>query len=441
MPKAKHIMIEELKIRKNRLMFFKLSFPREVKKYFLSNSFYVEYDSDVHNVSTSILQIPVISNIVPIAWATGADIHVKELDKTYLNCLNKIKSVMVRWYPNLPFSTSIEVDDIVENSFVNKGYGLLFSGGLDSTVSYIRHKEKKPNLIMVWGADIRLDREKFWRKIKNQYEDFADKENVAIHFVKTNMRQFMNEALLNMKFGKYLTDFSWWGAIHHGIGLLGLCAPISVTEHIGTIFIASSHTQELLKYPRAYPWGSHPLIDNNISWADVGVVHDGYDLTRQDKIRCLKSYITNYNRYPFVRVCWSQSRMFNCGECEKCSRTIIGLVLENVDPNKCGFNISSDFFEFLKQTFVKRRFDLSRDRVLFWKDIQRSIPKQMGHNLYDCKEFFRWFKDFEISEVQKRDTISIRGHLIHLFYQLPESMQRALLRLPHKNLVKAYLLR
>lgn len=437
MAKAKYIEIEELKIRKNRLLFFKLSFPKEVKKYFSSNYFYVEYDRDVHDVSTSILQIPVISNVIPIAWAIGADIHVKELDKTYLNCLSKIKSVMVRWYPNLPFSTNIEVDDIVANSFVGEGYGLLFSGGLDSIASYIRNKEKKPNLIMVWGADIRLDRERFWGRIKKQYEGFADKENVKIHFVKTNMRQFMNEVLLNLKFGRYLTDFSWWGAIHHGIGLLGLCAPISVPEHIGTFFIASSHTKELLKYP----WGSHPLIDNNISWAGVKVVHDGYDLARQDKIRCLKSYIRNYNSYPCVRVCWSQSDVFNCGECEKCSRTIIGLVLENIDPNKCGFNIRSDFFDSLKKKFVKRRFDLSLDRVLFWKDIKRHVPKQMSHNLYDCKEFFRWFKDFEISEVQKRDIIAIRDHLIYFFYQLPENMQRAMLKLPHKDFVKTHLLR
>lgn len=437
MSKAKYIKIEQLKIRENQLLLFKLSFSREVRKYFSSNLFYVEYDTDVHNVNKTILQIPVISNVVPIAWAIGADIHVKELDEAYLECLNKIKPVMLKWYPNLPFSTNIEVDNIVSNNFGNKGYGLLFSGGLDSTVSYIRHKEKKPNLIMVWGADIRLDRERFWRKIKNQYKDFADKENVKINLVKTNMRQFMNEALLNIKFGRYLTDSSWWSAIHHGIGLLGLCAPISVPEHMGAILIASSHTPELLEYP----WGSHPLIDNNVSWADVKVVHDGYDLSRQDKIRCLKSYIRKCNRYPRVRVCWSQYHISNCGRCEKCSRTITGLVLENIDPNKCGFNISSDFFNFLKQNFVKRRFDLSRDRVLFWRDIQRHIPKQMGHNLYDCREFFRWFKDFEISEVEKRDIINIREHLIYLFYQLPENMQRAILRLPHKDFVKAHLLR
>ena len=436
MSKKKYICIEELKIRKN-IIVSKLSFSKDVKKYFLSNYFRVEYDRNILNVSPSILHIPAISNLIPIAWAIGADIHVKELDETYLNCLHKIKSVMMRWYPDLSFSTNIEAEDVVQNRFFNKEHGLLFSGGLDSTVSYIRHITKNPKLIMVWGADIRLDRERFWRKIRNQYKIFADNENVKINFVKANMRQFMNENLLNLDFGNFLTDFSWWGAIHHGLGLVGLCAPLSVTEHLGTIFIASSHTKELINYP----WGSHPLIDNNISWADVKVIHDGYDLTRQEKIQCLKNYITSYNRYPFLRVCWSQSKILNCGNCEKCSRTILGLILENIDPNKCGFDINSNFFENLKQIFVKNSYDLSLDRVLFFKDIQKSIPEKMDHNLYDCREFFKWFKNFEISEVQKKDLIPIRDHLLKLFYSMPEFMQKAILQLPYKDLIKHYLLK
>lgn len=43
--------------------------------------------------------------------------------------------------------------------------GLLFSGGVDSLASYIRHREKKPNLIMIWGADIPISQEGFWRKL------------------------------------------------------------------------------------------------------------------------------------------------------------------------------------------------------------------------------------------------------------------------------------
>jgi len=84
MPEAKYIEIKEPKIFKNRLLLSRLSYPREIKKYFSSNLFYVKYDKDIHNVNTSILQIPVISNVITLAWAIGADIYVKELDRTYL---------------------------------------------------------------------------------------------------------------------------------------------------------------------------------------------------------------------------------------------------------------------------------------------------------------------------------------------------------------------
>jgi hypothetical protein len=375
---------------------------------------------------------------MPIAWATGADVHVKELDATYLHCLHKIRSVMARWYPDLPFSTGIEVGNVVRNHYSNKEFGLLFSGGLDSTVTYYRHKDKNPKLIMIWGADIRLDRERFWEKIKKRYEIFADKENVGIYFIKANMRQFMNEKLLNLKFGKYLADFSWWSGIHHGIGLLGLCAPLSVSRNMGTIFIASSHTKEFLNYP----WGSHPLIDNNVSWADMTVFHDGYELNRQEKIQCMKHHLTKCNtNYPFVRVCWSQSDILNCGECEKCSRTIAGLVLENIDPSKCGFKINNDFFIRLKKNFLGNIYDLSLDRVLFWKDIQNAISKPLHHNLYDSKDFFNWFKDFEILPVQKKDLIPIRDHVLKSFYIMPHCVQKAILQLPFSNLLKSYLLK
>ena len=425
-PKSKYIRIEEPRILKNRLLLSKISYSRRIEKYFQQKLFYVEYDSDIQSVSTSILQVPVFSNIITVAWAVGADVYVKELDKTYLESLNKIKSVMKRWYPKLSFSTDIHVENVVSNKFSNRGYGQLFSGGIDSTTSYIRHKNQKPRLIMVWGADIPLVEEAFWRKVRNKYKYFAGQENVEINFIKTNLREFINERPLDVEFSRYLTG-SWWGALHHGIGLLGLCVPLTVVKHIGILFIAATHTQEF-----NYPWGSHSLIDNKLSWTDVKVVHDGYEQSRQEKIRrVLKSYIKNNRRYPPLRVCYSQFRDFNCSKCEKCCRTITGLVLENIDPNKCGFNINHNFFDFLKRNLIKGRYTFFPDEVFMWKDIQRYIPKKMSHNLYDSKEFFRWFRDFDVAiNAEKRYMkINIKWWLFYIYYKLPKNARNAIAKL------------
>jgi hypothetical protein len=413
------IRIEESKILGNRRLSFKFSYSEEIKKYFLSNCFWVEYDEDINDVSPSILEIPAVSNILPIAWATGSNIYVKELDKGYLESVNKIKAVMKRWYPELSFSANIDVEKIVSNSFGNKGHGLLFGGGIDSTASYIRNKSKKPNLIIVWGADIPLDREEFWRKVKKKYRDFANHENVNIAFIKTNMRQFLNEKLLTLRFGRYLSDHSWWGGLHHGIGLLGLCAPVSVTRHLGTILIAASHTQRLIEYP----WGSHPLVDNKISWADVKVIHDSYDLTRQEKIHhIIKPYIESSDSSPLLRVCWSQFQDFNCNECEKCSRTIAGLLVEGIDPNKCGFKIDSKVLGNIKQNLVEKKFILSPGKVFLWKNIQEHIPEKMAnHSLYGCKEFFEWIKDYDFSENLRREHF-----LLRVYHKIPENILKVI---------------
>jgi len=427
MTETKYIRIEELKVLEKRLLQFRLSYSKGVQKYFLSDLFYVQYDRDISNVSESILYIPVISNVITVAWAIGADIYVKELDRTYLESLGKIKSVMKEWYPKLSFSTNINAEKIVSNSFSNKGYGLLFSGGIDSTVSYIRHKDKKPNLIMVEGADIPLANEEFWRDVENKYSGFADQENVKINFIKADIHQFINERLLNAEFGRYLTDFSWWGGIHHGICLSGLCAPLSVIENIGTIFFASTHTQEFTP-----AWGSHPLIDNEISWGDVKIVHDGYELSRQEKIRIIKNYIENTGHYPSLRVCLCPSHDFNCGKCEKCLRTITALVLENIDPTKCGFNVDKEFFSTLKQNFIKGRLSLGENEIFMWKDIQRHIPETMSHNLYDSKEFFEWFKDFDISG-------NTRAHVplyLRFYYKLSNNVRNVILRVHAKITAK-----
>ncbi len=255
---------------------------------------------------------------------------------------------------------------------------------------------------------------------------------MEINFIKTNLHEFIDEGPLNVDFGRYLTG-SWWGGFHHGIGILGLCAPITVAKHIEALLIAASCTREF-----KYPWGSHRLIDNKLSWGDVKVVHDCYELSRQEKIRyVLKNYITIGKHYPTLRSCYSRFRDFNCSTCEKCCRTITGLVLENIDPNKCGFSIDSKFFDFVKANLTKGRGGLIQDygEVFVWSDIQRHIPKAMSHNLYNSEEFFRWLRDFDVSENAGKRKFSITRKmditwcLFYVYYKLPKNARKAIARL------------
>ncbi|MEM2506518.1 MAG: hypothetical protein QXF61_05690, partial [Nitrososphaeria archaeon] len=148
---SKVIRIGEPKVLKRSLLLSNISCSRNIEKYFWRKSFWVKYDVDITGVDESILNIPVLSNVVTVAWATGADVYVGKLDKSYFEALENVRLVFKRWYPKLPFSTKIYVEKLVSNNFQMKNVGLLFSGGVDSFASYIKHREKKPSLIMIWG--------------------------------------------------------------------------------------------------------------------------------------------------------------------------------------------------------------------------------------------------------------------------------------------------
>jgi len=120
----KYIKVTEPDVTDNKLS-IKIVCSENIKKYFLTDYFFVEYDQDVTNVDKSILSVPIVSNIITVAWAVGADIYVEELDKTYLDSLSKIKPVFKEWYPQFSFSTNIYVENIVSNQFNRGGIWLI----------------------------------------------------------------------------------------------------------------------------------------------------------------------------------------------------------------------------------------------------------------------------------------------------------------------------
>lgn len=418
----KYIKIQDLSLRENRILEFRVSCSKNVQKYFLSPTVYMEYDIDISKVPLSILYIPAISSVIMLAWHVGADVYVEELDKVYLNSLGKIKTVMRNWYPRLPFS-EIYVDKIVSNRTLGQGYGMLFSGGFDSMATYVRHRDKKPNLIHCFVRDELL------KTSRRHLINFADSENVGINFVKTNINDVIDERLLTAQFG-----VSWFAQINHGTLFTGLCAPLTVGSNIGTLLIASTYTHEF-----EYPWGSHPLIDNNISWNGCNTIHDGFELSRQQKIRLLKDYVESHNGQivwdTLVIIpdhCFSDSGSIRqakdvCGKCEaclhskgeKCLYNITGLVLENIDPNKCGFNVDNEFFYFIKRSFIKNTLYkrklliqtegavISHEQELFfWKDIKKNLPETVDNGLHNSEEFFKWLRNFDIEGYKARVKVS-----------------------------------
>ncbi len=112
--------------------------------------------------------------------------------------------------------------------------------------------------------------------------------------------------------------FVRWDTHYHGAFLASIA--LALENGFERVFIASSHNQDQL-----FPWGSHPILDPLWSTERLSFVHDGCEIRRVDKIRSI-------SQAPIVlstlRVCSVRSHIksvYNCGSCEKCLRTMIGL--------------------------------------------------------------------------------------------------------------------
>ena len=415
----RYIKVEEPKILKKRCLISRITVSKNIDQFFRSKNYFFCYDIDIVDVPTSILQIPIVSNLITIAWAVGADLYVKEFDNEYLTSLNEVKNLFERWYPNLSYSTKIFFDKLVTNKYPNGESGLLFSEGLDCIASLISNKEKKPHLIFIWGIDIPLEEKQFWVKVWNDSKKYAENEGVELHYVKTNLRRVMNEIRLNAIFGKYLYA-DWWTSIQHGLSFVGLCAPYTKAKGIGTLFYATDHSPTC-----KYITGSHIFYQNNFCWGNTKVIYDGLKSSRQEKIQQLKEYIQDPNKSLKIRVCSGQYQEFNCSKCEKCRRTILGLVLENIDPNSCGFHVTDSFFSSFKDYLLSShdKFIVNDSVGCFWRDIQKSTPEKIDYNLYNSREFFQWFRSFNLKTKVRRRTPNFVWDLGSLYIRLPQKIR------------------
>jgi hypothetical protein len=365
---------------------YRLAYSKPIKKYLLRNTFFVEYDHHVEtgSIDQSVLVIPILSMIAPIAWGIGADIEIDSLDESYLKSLHIVREVLAKWYPRFSSSGTLNVRSVVRNRFGGNGTGLLFSGGLDAVTSYARHKDDKPDLISVWDCDPRLHEEEKWSCVIGAARLLAERDGVNYLQIRSNLTYF-NERLLNYEFG----FSSWYEEVAHGLLLLSMCAPITAARGIGRVLIASSNPQDRLE-----PWGSHPEIDNNVSWADVAVVHDALEMSRQQKM----SYMCATNRQYLTDMKVCHYSPVNCTRCEKCARTIVGLCMEGVNPRDCGFRVDQKTLPTIRESVLAGKMPALRGQVIDWIDLRRHLPEETGPDVIGSREFFKWFKSYDFSQ-------------------------------------------
>lgn len=391
------IIVNKVKIDHNKIS-VDYSVSDALSKYFnLEEEFFVEFEENIEDVPKGIAVVPFVVNVLPIIWLTDSILELRELDETFYYSIDDFKKGYRDMYENVSFKGKVIVKELVDCSYKPTGKcATFFSGGVDSYSTLVNHLDEKPNLVSLWGSDITFEDKKGWKRVKENIISVCKKYKLKPVFIKSSFRRFIDEGMLTQDFIQNLND-NWWHGVQHGIGLIGHIAPYAWKYKLSTQYIASSFSSKSGKVTCA----SYPTIDNYIKFGSCNVVHDQFEFDRQDKIEYIIKYCKEKEDKILLRVCWISSGGENCCKCEKCYRTIIGILAEGEDPNEYGFIVDKLALKELKK-YMRIYFEFDSGKIKAWDGLKLTILK--NKDLLKNKDYYRdikWILNFDFYNYEK----------------------------------------
>jgi hypothetical protein len=392
----------------------------DMRRFFESLDFYSSYDVDITPVK-GVFNIPAVATILPLAWITGADVVVDELDENFAASMRALQTEYKAIYSGAPFKTEIKAGKLVKGEVEKEGAALLFSGGLDSTYSLYRNIAMKPRLVMILGVwDIPISDAEYQEGIVREYSDFAKREGLEINFVRTNALElfYTKNDKINFLWEKFQGSHegNFWDGLGYSLGHLCQAAPLSVGR-FNKLLVSAGFDKSITM--RDHPMASSPGADESIAWAGLRVRHEG-PVYRHEKTTFLRDHL---NGGVKLRVCWSNPEylkrvgLTNCGKCEKCLRTIAALTYSGVDPNRCGFKIDESNFATMKYMFEGKL--LSRSAIdTWWKPLQDALPEVVSEDFQGSKGFFDWFRGVDLGAMERKPRSSLHSLVVKLPYPI-----------------------
>jgi hypothetical protein len=384
---------------------------RGVRRFFADDTFRAEYDADLAEVTPAVASIPVLAHVCPVAWANGADVEVPTVDRTFLEALREVRDVLVEMYTEFMDGGEVRAAEVVDTRADRspEAYddaALLFTGGVDSIASYVRHRDEDPTLVSVQGWVVGVDEDDRWEGMRRHVEAFASQRGLETRYVRSNALSVLDMPMLQAHYKRFV-DGAWYSSVGHGLGLRGLCAPLADARGPGTIHVAASHTEGFDQ-----PWGSHSDIDDRVRWTYTRGHHDGFDLTRQDKIDLIADYVkTDDRRFP-LRTCIHDETGGNCNAYEKCYRTMVGLVLAGLDPTRFGYEMDEGTWAEIREAFERRAFVMDDHTKFHWADIQDHVTSDREFPVDGATEFFEWLAQVDLDDVASSATPPTSDRLV-----------------------------
>lgn len=403
------IAVGGIRIEAGNTVHYEVEYGADAGRYFSGVPFFVQYDRhlDLQGVPDGILVIPLLANLLPVAWAIGADVRVERLDRAFHDSLAEVKRAFGLLYPRIGFAGSLQVgqltDEMPEASADR--VAAFFSGGVDSLGTFLRRQAEQPYLITIWGGDIGLHQPTLWEEVRQHNAAFGRSHGMESLFIRTGMRTFLNEERIAYRFGRF--THGWWPGIQHGIGMVGLCAPLAYALGIGRLYVPSALPPRLA---RAVPDGSNTLINNRIRWSGSQVRLEGEELGRQDKVALIADYLRGRSADLTVRVCWVNEAYGNCGKCEKCLRTIAALLAEGIDPRRAGFPYAASTLDAIRSRLPGWLYGGAL-KAAYWEEVRlRSMEPAEGdlRTSEEVASFFAWLQRLDLAGYGKRGAMRRR---------------------------------
>lgn len=245
-----------------------------------------------------------------IAMATGRRLELRfPVSQRLVDSSQLANEIYVRWFPSKLSPITIDVSTRQDKPVFPLGKSKAisaFTGGVDSFATALRKREHIGAHFYVFGYDLPLDTE--FKSLRN---------NVRINLRRATERMQKRIAFVTTNVRTYINPHTNWASMSHGPAISAVAHLLSPTYD--TLYIPASFT-----YNNLQPWGSHPLTDPLWSSDRLSVFHDGAHLSRVEKTIQVASEPAVQNH---LRVCLSKRTEYNCGNCVKCLRTMLGLEL------------------------------------------------------------------------------------------------------------------
>ena len=245
--------------------------------------------------------------------------------------------------------------------------GSFLSGGVDSLAILranrldfpLDHPLSIKDCIFVHGFDIGAFKD------GDQELDLFDLATTSLYEITQDAGVALIPVYTNVR---HLSDkVHFWIYEFHGAALASVAHVFS--RRLGTVSIASGFS-----VPNIIQAATHPLIDPNYSSADLQLRHEGVLYSRLDRIRLLADWEVALRN---LRVCTlNRPGMLNCGECEKCVRTMTQLLAVDRLASSQAFPAKDVSPELLDTIKITERF-----QDAWYRDLIEPLAEKGRHDL------------------------------------------------------------